>query len=817
MKKMFHCAAAGLLLATLNAHLVPAHAQGTAFTYQGRLNAGGNPAGGLYDFRFKLYADPLGNTPVGGSYSTNAIPVTNGLFITTMDFGPGIFTGATNWLEVDVRTNAAPSYTASYTVLIPLQGVTPTPNALYAETAGNVSGIIPNSSLPASPTVSGAVTAGSFAGNGANVTNVNAAALDGLNATNFWQTGGNSGTTPGGNFLGTADNQPLELHVYGTRAFRLEPDTSGQGAPNVISGSPVNYVVAGTVGATIGGGGTTNYLGFTSFPFPNVIAANFGTIGGGTGNTIQTNANYATISGGGLNQIQTNALLATIGGGTANVIQTNAQEATIGGGSGNQIGYNSTSSTIGGGENNQIQPVALNCTIAGGNTNVIQTETFSATVGGGYANQIGANSHYAAIAGGINNQIQIGAYNAIIAGGGNNTIQNGAYNATIGGGDNNTIQTNSYNSMIGGGATNAIEGAIASAIVGGQQNTIQTNSDYSLIGGGSRNAVQGAVFSLIGGGYRNTIQTNANAATIGGGVQNTIQPNALGATIGGGYENYVSGNGGFIGGGGNDGSVIFGNTNFGTAAVIAGGLGNLIASGGTESVISGGYSNVISAGAYYATLGGGVNNAVSGAGGTVPGGNGNGAIGVNSFAAGTFAQATNDGAFVLSDSTYTHFYSKANNQFSARFGGGYRFFTGSSVLFTNSGSGQSVSWTPGAVSWSFTSDRNAKENFQPLDVQAVLAKVAQMPLTEWNYKGYADRHIGPMAQDFHAAFPLNPNDKLLNSADEAGITLAALQGLNQKVEEKDAKIQEQSAEIADLKGRLEKLEQLVTAKIGVAK
>ena len=783
----------------------------------GPVDVAGNPANGLYDYRFKLYSDPLGNTPVGSTYSTNAIPVANGLFLTTLDFGPGIFTGGTNWLEVDVRTNAAPNYTASYTVLNPFQLVTPTPNALFAVTAGNVSGIIANNSLPANPTVSGTVTAGALAGNGANVTNVNAAALNGLTATNFWQTGGNGGTTAGVNFLGTADNQPLELHVYGTRVWRLEPDTSGQGAPNVIGGSPVNYVVAGTIGATIGGGGTTNYLGFTSFPFPNVIAANFGAIGGGSGNIIQSNAIYSTISGGGLNQIQTNALLATIGGGTENVIQTNAQESTIGGGEGNQIDYNSTFSTIGGGWNNQIQPVGLYCTIGGGYTNVIQTETFDATVGGGYANQIGANSHYATIAGGLNNQIQIGAYDSSIAGGANNTIQLGAYNATIVGGGNNTIQSNSYSSVICGGTTNAIQGAVVATIAGGQQNTIQTNGDYSLIGGGGRNAVQGAVFSMIGGGYRNTIQTNASASTIGGGVQNTIQPNALGAVIGGGYKNDVSGNGGFIGGGGNDGSVILGNTNFGTAAVIVGGLGNLIASGGTESVISGGFSNVISAGAYYATIGGGVDNAVGGAGGTVPGGNGNGAIGVNSFAAGTFAQATNDGSFVLADSTYVHFNSTANNQFSARFGGGYRFLTGGSVVFTNGGSGQSVSWSPGFGSWSFTSDRSAKENFQPLDVQKVLAKVAQMPLTEWSYKGYAERHVGPMAQDFHAAFPLNPNDKLLNSADEAGITLAAIQGLNQKVEQKDAKIQEQSAEIADLKGRLEKLEQLVTEKIGVAK
>jgi hypothetical protein len=82
-----------------------AAAQGTAFTYQGRLNSSGNPANGSYDFRFKLYSDPLGNTPVGASYLTNAIPVTTGLFTITIDFGAAIFTGSNCWLEVDVRTN----------------------------------------------------------------------------------------------------------------------------------------------------------------------------------------------------------------------------------------------------------------------------------------------------------------------------------------------------------------------------------------------------------------------------------------------------------------------------------------------------------------------------------------------------------------------------------------------------------------------------------------------------------------------------------------------------------------------------------------
>jgi hypothetical protein len=121
--------AMGLLaLSVINHPLSTLHAQGTAFTYQDRLSSDGNPANGLYDFRFKLYSDSLGNTPVDSSYATNGIGVTNGLFVTTMDFGNDVFAGASRWLEVDVKSNGG----ASYMALTPLQSVTPVPYAIMA-------------------------------------------------------------------------------------------------------------------------------------------------------------------------------------------------------------------------------------------------------------------------------------------------------------------------------------------------------------------------------------------------------------------------------------------------------------------------------------------------------------------------------------------------------------------------------------------------------------------------------------------------------------------------------------------------------------
>jgi hypothetical protein len=107
------------------------------------------------------------------------------------------------------------------------------------------------------------------------------------------------------------------------------------------------------------------------------------------------------------------------------------------------------------------------------------------------------------------------------------------------------------------------------------------------------------------------------------------------------------------------------------------------------------------------------------------------------------------------------------------------------------------------------SDRNAKENFHPLDNQVVLAKLASLPLTAWNYKTDSKevQHIGPMAQDFQAAFGLDgADDKHISVMDEGGVALAAIQGLNQKLE---AETKEKDAEIQSLKQSVSELKQLV--------
>ena len=108
-------------------------AQGTAFTYQGRLNAGASPANGNYDLTFSLFSTSSGGSAAAGPLTNNATGVTNGLFTVTLDFGPGVFPGADRWLEIAVRTNGG----GAFSTLSPRQAIRPTPYAIYSANAGS--------------------------------------------------------------------------------------------------------------------------------------------------------------------------------------------------------------------------------------------------------------------------------------------------------------------------------------------------------------------------------------------------------------------------------------------------------------------------------------------------------------------------------------------------------------------------------------------------------------------------------------------------------------------------------------------------------
>ena len=288
--------------------------------------------------------------------------------------------------------------------------------------------------------------------------------------------------------------------------------------------------------------------------------------------------------------------------------------------------------------------------------------------------------------------------------------------------------------------------------------------------------------------------------------QNAVGAAAFGATVVGGGED-ARGNTAT----GNFATVTGGSANNATAerATIGGGEDNN--AGGIGSTIAGGYINTIVGPATSSTIGGGQQNETSGFGSTVPGGYFNEATASYAFAAGQRAVADDAGSFVWNDQTFTvNLQSPAPNTFSARASGG--FFLGAGAVQASIPAGRFLNTTTGAHLtttgvWTNNSDRNAKTDLRPVDGRAVLERLAALPITSWRYRNGDSRHIGPMAQDFHAAFGLGQDDVSIGTVDADGVALAAIQGLHREVRERDARI-------AALETRLHRLTTLVVAALG---
>jgi len=116
--------------------------------------------------------------------------------------------------------------------------------------------------------------------------------------------------------------------------------------------------------------------------------------------------------------------------------------------------------------------------------------------------------------------------------------------------------------------------------------------------------------------------------------------------------------------------------------------------------------------------------------------------------------------------------------------------------------------------WYPSSDRNVKSGFETISPRTVLDKVAALPITRWHYTNdVATTHLGPMAQDFYAAFQVGPDDRHISTLDEGSVALAAIQGLNEKVESgkqaAETQMEQLAAENAELKQRLAALEKII--------
>ena len=138
------------------------------------------------------------------------------------------------------------------------------------------------------------------------------------------------------------------------------------------------------------------------------------------------------------------------------------------------------------------------------------------------------------------------------------------------------------------------------------------------------------------------------------------------------------------------------------------------------------------------------------------------------------------------------------NQFLARTTGGAVF-----VSAVDLGSGDStagVELAAGGGSWSSLSSRDAKANVDKVDGREILERLRDVPIATWNYKAQDEsiRHIGPMAQDFSAAFGVGEKETMITTIDADGVALAAIQGLHEIVKEQQERIAALEKKLAEL-------------------
>jgi hypothetical protein len=457
----------------------------------------------------------------------------------------------------------------------------------------------------------------------------------------------------------------------------------------------------------------------------------------------------------------------------------------------------------------RIQPGGLSSNVApnligGWRGNTVTSGVVGATIaGGGWsagANRVG--SSFGTIAGGRNNAIVSGV--SIIGGGESNSV--GGNWSTLGGGFNNAIT--SYSATIGGGLQNLATGP-QSTIAGGEHN--KAGGYSSSVGGGRINRASGH-YATIAGGDTNT--AGGHTATICGGWTNVASGTL--ATVAGGAENSAAGKYSFAAGhmaeANHEGTFVWGDSFSWPSAKSTGNNQFIVRAGGGMMLTPNSgplQPNAQLHIAYDSNLG-------------------RPHLLLEETQAGDFARLRFV-APILGPVFWD--VAASGEQFNIYYG-----FSGQNILqLLPTDPNDLLKMSNGAHltkggAWSNGSDRATKSNFAAVDSRDVLEQVAALPIQTWNYRSEPEtsRHMGPMAQDFYAAFSLGDSDRSISTVDADGVALAAIQGLYRMVQEKSAEmaalkadketqiaaqqqqIAAQQAQIGDLTRRLAAVESLLT-------
>lgn len=575
----------------------------------------------------------------------------------------------------------------------------------------------------------------------------------------------------------------------------------------------------------------------TAFGSNNVARAVGSSILGGDGNTVS--GAQSSVAGGQANQVQTQNSF--VGGGGNNIIGGGSGAgsfAVIGGGIGNQLLADHT--FIGGGQSNVVSDI--NSSVVGGNGNTVQAKY--SVVSGGVNNLIApAAFGYGFIGGGggfgTGNRV-LADYGAIV-GGQSNAVSASASYGLVGGGSNNVVSA-SYG-VIAGGSSNAVSASFG-VVAGGQSNRVtgiygtvgggQSNSasaSHAAVLGGIGNAATGIRAVVVGGGSNSAsgdnsiaggINSRVNTGSTGGmalGSSNTVNANA-GPSFALGFSNTTGGGGTLTRSGVASGVVGGANTAVGRSTY-AFGFTNLLDSENLELVTTGGRNSVS---AQQFGIVSGFSNSVTVSDLTLPSNNpvvmgvanrvvagdqpvvygyanivsqGTGsstytppvgviAIGNSNTVQATDGVALGKGALVLPDhtgamviSTGQVVPSNAPLSFTSVFDGGYQLYSSNNLV-------NGVKLAAGQGSWSTLCAAETKDLLGRVKPSLGLRGIRRVPVHQFRYKADTGHtlHIGPTANDFHAAFSgLRPqrDPQRIETLELDSALLLAVQALDKRV------------------------------------
>jgi hypothetical protein len=846
-------------------------AQNSAFTYQGQLREAGAPANGVYDLSFALMDAAAGGSSAGGPALVEDVVVSGGLFTVTLDFGPGAFTGADRWLEIGVRADPGDPFS----ILSPRQPITATPYAIRAANAaaaaaltGTVAAsqltgaISPDNLAPGTITsamladgavgtnqlAAGTVFTGSFLGDGSGVTNVDVASLRVHWSEIFaW----------GSNFVGQTIiprdlTDATDIVAGDTHSVALKSDgtvvawgDNSYGQLNVPEG--LDNVVAISAGgrhtlALRNDGTVVSWGSMTQSTVPlglNQVAA----IAAGDSHNLAVKTDGTVTAWGDDSEGQ-----ATVPAGLNDVV-------AAAGGRWHSLALKSDGTVVVWGSNDREQlniPAGLSgvVEVAAGYTHSLALKSDGTVISWGQHYWFGfTDSFIMDVPEGLSDVVAISArWSQSVALRSDGTVEvwgHGPRTTPAGLSDATAVALGAYHALAlrqprrepvvtglrlndailsasdvalrsvnntfsgsitanGGfaGSGSLLTGLNATNLTTGTINDARLSANVALrsVNNTFSGSITASSFSGSGSSLTGLNATNLTTGTIS---DARLSSNVALRSVNNTFSGSVTANGGFAG----SGSLLTGlnATNLTNGTINDARLsGNVALRGGgnsfsgNQSITNGRLGIGTSSPARMVQLGGHAGT--------------EGMIRLSSVSATGVAARTWEIGVPKDDADVSgKFYSFViddvgvgeDPEFIVRWGTGD---VGIGVVDP-----QSKLHVNGAVrgtSFVTTSDRGAKENFQSVSPAEILAKVAALPIQQWNFKSDTGAsHIGPMAQDFYAAFGVGPDDKHIATVDADGVAFAAIQGLNQKLEET-------RAENADLKKRLERLENLLHERTG---